>query len=42
MIFYGIIDHNVFFKILQNCFNVTFATWSDAKQYDTLMGVDGG
>ena len=42
MKFYWIIDDNVFFKILQNGFNLTFATWSDPKHYDTLMGVDGG
>ena len=42
MKFYGIINDNVIFKVLQNCFNVTFATWSDSKHYDTLMGVDGG
>ncbi len=39
--FHGIINYHVFFKILQNCFNVTFATWSNSEQYDTLLGVDG-
>ena len=42
MIGYGIIDDNVFFKILQNCVNLIFTSGSNSEQYDTLMGVNGG